>query len=95
MMDWYAAVLGPVSVPLLLGMLNPRTTWRGALAAWFAGLATFVLLKYGLHAPWTVFTGGELLVTFGVFFGEGYLGKLSPDEEARVDDLFEQIAPRA
>ncbi|MGQ9731834.1 MAG: sodium:solute symporter family transporter, partial [Candidatus Zipacnadales bacterium] len=57
MMDWYAAVLGPVSVPLLFGMLNRRTTWRGALAAWGGGFATFLLVKYGLHASWTLYTG--------------------------------------
>lgn len=94
MMNWYAAILGPVAVPLLFGMLTRRTSWRGALAAWFTGFATFVLLKYGLHTSWPVFTGGELLVTFAVYFGEGYLRKLSPDEAARVDELLEQVAPR-
>jgi len=95
MMAWYAAILGPVSVPLLLGMLNRRTTWRGALAAWLGGFATFVLLKYGYDASWTVYTGGELLVTFAVFLGEGYLSKLTPEETERVDELFEQIASRS
>lgn len=93
MMDWYAAILGPVAVPLLFGMLVRRTTWRGALAAWIAGFATFVLLKYGLQQPWTVFTGGELLVSFVVFFGEGYLGSRSQEEIERVDALFDQIEP--
>lgn len=94
MMSWYAAILGPVSVPLLLGMLNGRTTWRGALAAWAAGLATFLLLKYGAGASWTVYTGGELLVTFGVFLGEGYIGKMTPEERERVDELMEQVGSR-
>ncbi len=94
MMDWYAAILGPVAVPLLLGMLARRTSWRGALAAWFSGLATFILLKYGLQQPWTVFTGGELLVTFVVFLGEGYLRKRPPEEVERVNALFDQIEPR-
>jgi SSS family solute:Na+ symporter len=99
MMQWYAAILAPVSVPLLFGMLNRRTTWRGALAAWFGGFATFVLLKYGLPAfgvetSWTIFTGGELLVTFGIFYAEGYINKLTPEEQVRVDELFEQIAPQ-
>ncbi len=96
MVNWYAALLAPVSVPLLLGMLNRRTTWRGALAAWIGGFAAFVLLKYGLPAlgiptSWVVFTGGELLVTFGIFLAEGYLRKMPPDEAARVDELFEEI----
>ncbi|MEA3402846.1 MAG: sodium:solute symporter family protein [Armatimonadota bacterium] len=104
MMDWYAAVLGPVSVPLLFGMLNRRTSWRGALTAWGAGFATFVLLKYGLPhvlpqfavegTHWTIYTGGELLVTFGVFLLEGYLTKLSPDEAERADALIQQVGSR-
>lgn len=94
MMDWYAAILGPVSVPLLLGMLNGRTTWRGALAAWAAGFATFLLLKYGAGASWTVYTGAELLVTFGVFLGEGYIGKMTSEERERVDELMDQVGSR-
>jgi len=94
MMNWYAAILAPVSVPLLFGMLNRRTTWRGALAAWFAGFATFILLKYGVGASWTVYTAGELLVTFGVFLGEGYLTRMPPDEAQRAAEVLEQVAPR-
>ena len=95
MMDWYAAILVPVAVPLLFGMLNRRTTWRGALAAWIGGFAAFVLLKYGCDASWTVYTGGELLVTFGIFFGEGLLARPRPEEVQRVDELFAQLASGA
>lgn len=94
MMDWYAAILGPVSVPLLFGMLNRRTSWRGALAAWAAGFVTFVTLKYGLQTSWTVYTGGELLVTFVVFFAEGYLRPMPADEAARAAKLLARVAPR-
>jgi len=102
MMTWYAAILGPVSVPLLFGMLNRRTTWRGALAAWGGGFLTFIGLKYGLPAlgmdfegientHWTIYTCGELVVTFGIFYREGYINKLTPEEQKNVDELFEQL----
>ncbi len=91
MMQWYAAILAPVSVPLLFGMVLRRTTWRGAVAAWIGGFAAFVLLKYGLQASWTIYTGGELLVIFIIYFGEGFLSKQTPAEQARVDELFAQI----
>lgn len=109
MMDWYAAVLGPVSVPLLFGMIVKRTTWRGALASWLGGFATFVLFKYGLTnmlaeklfggppseaLAWTLTTGAELLVTFAVFLGEGYFFRQTPEEKARVETLFAQIEGR-
>ncbi|MFQ5808279.1 MAG: Na+:solute symporter [Armatimonadota bacterium] len=48
MIEWYGAVLGPVSIPLLFGMLLRRTTWRGALLSWAGGFVTFVLCKYWL-----------------------------------------------
>jgi SSS family solute:Na+ symporter len=51
MMEWYGAVLGPVSIPLLFGMLIRRTTWRGALLSWAGGFATFAIFKYLLVGP--------------------------------------------
>lgn len=100
MVTWYAAILGPVSVPLLFGMLNRRTTWRGALAAWAGGFATFVALKYGIPALgyqfpemrlWTIYTCGELIVTFGIFYLDGYISKLTPEEQRNVDELFARL----
>ncbi len=110
MVVWYAAVLGPVAIPLLFGMLLKRTTWRGALGSWLGGFLTFVLMKYWgaealwLHltgnAPseamaWTLFTGAELAVAFAIFIVEGYLWKHTPEEQERIDALFEQLNPRA
>ncbi len=94
MINWYAAILGPVSVPLLLGMLTRRTTWRGALAAWIGGFVTFVVLKYGFDASWTVYTFGELVATFGIYLAEGYITKMPEDEQQRVDELLERIGSR-
>ncbi|MGD8236924.1 MAG: Na+:solute symporter [Armatimonadota bacterium] len=48
MIEWYGAVLGPVSIPLLFGMVLRRTTWRGALLSWAGGFVTFVAFKYWL-----------------------------------------------
>lgn len=102
MMDWYAGILPPVAVPLLFGMLNQRTSGRGALAACLAGFATFGVLRYltlsvwGLSKAlsWTIFTGGELLVVFGIFFAEGYLFRMSPEEARRASAVLAQVAPK-
>lgn len=106
MMDWYAAVLGPVSIPLLLGMVVKRTTWRGALASWIGGFVTFVVFKYWATdaialavfggspdeaLSWTLTTAAELLVSFALFFGEGYLSRQTPEEQQRVDALFQRL----
>lgn len=108
MVNWYAAVLGPVSIPLLFGMLVPWTTWRGALLSWLGGFVTFVVVKYwgatalGMalwgDAPpealaWTMSTGAELAVAFAIFMGEGAINRMNADEQARVDGLFRRLNP--
>ncbi len=106
MMDWYAAVLGPVSIPLLFGMLIPWTTWRGALLSWLGGFITFVVFKYWYTAPlayliwgqtdneplnWTITTGAELLVAFSIFIVEGFISRQSDEEQQRVRGLFSRL----
>jgi len=101
MVKWYGAILGPVAVPLLFGMLYRRTTWRGALAAWALGFASFVGVKYGCahlfesgETPFALYTGVELAVCFGVFYLEGLLFKHTPAEQERVDALFAELEGR-
>ena len=109
MIDWYAAVLGPVSIPLLFGMLIPRTTWRGALLSWLGGFAAFVVFKYwateavclalfgeapGEALAWTVTTGAELGIAFAIFCLEGFIGERTPEERKRGQDLFDRLNGR-
>ena len=97
MIEWFAAILGPVSIPLLLGMLYRKTTWRGALASWFFGFLTFVFFKFGWPAitgqttSFALYTGLELLVSFGVFMLEGVFSKQTKEEETQVDEFFKQF----
>ncbi len=97
MVEWYAAILGPVSVPLLFGMVYKRATWRGAIGSWALGFITFIVVKYGYAAitgvqtPFALYTGAELMVSFSVFFLDGFINKQTPVEKQRVDELFRQI----
>jgi SSS family solute:Na+ symporter len=97
MVEWYAAILGPISVPLLFGMVYKKATWRGAIASWALGFLTFIIIKYGYalitgsETPFALYTGAELAVSFGVFFVEGYLNKQTSQEKQDVDELFLQI----
>jgi SSS family solute:Na+ symporter len=45
---WFAALIGPIAVPMLLGMLLPfrRSGSVAALSGWAGGLLVFVLLKF-------------------------------------------------
>ena len=95
--EWFAAILGPVSIPLLFGMLYRKATWKGALWSWILGFLTFVFFKYGwpaltgLSSPFALYTGMELLVSFSVFMLEGKISRRSPEEVARVNRFFEQF----
>lgn len=97
MIEWYAAILGPVSVPLLFGMVYKRATWRGAIASWVLGFITFTVVKYGYAAitnsetPFALYTGLELLVSFGVFFLDGFISKQTYQEKEKIDELFARL----
>ena len=97
MLEWFAAILGPVSLPLLMGMIYRKTTARGALLSWLLGFATFVFVKYAIPGIWGIetsfplYTGLELLISFGVFMLDGVFSKQTPEEKARVDNFFKQF----
>ena len=97
MVEWYAAILGPVSIPLLFGMVLRKPTWRGAIYSWAAGFTAFVLVKFvlpiltGVQTTFAFYTGAELLVSFSVFYFEGLINKHTPEEEARINVLFDKI----
>jgi SSS family solute:Na+ symporter len=51
---WYGALVGPIAIPMLLGMLLPfrRSGPAAAIACWIAGAATFGALKLFPHVHW-------------------------------------------
>ncbi|UKA59336.1 sodium:solute symporter family protein [Arthrobacter sp. FW306-2-2C-D06B] len=50
---WFGALVGPIAVPMLLGMLRPfrRCGPSAALFSWATGLIVFALAKYAFAAP--------------------------------------------
>ena len=97
MIEWYAAIGGPVSIPLLMGLLFRKPTWRGAILSWLFGFLTFIFFKFawpsltGLPTYFALYTGMELVVSFTVFMAEGYFSKRSPEKEKEVNDFFRQF----
>lgn len=97
MVEWYAAILGPISIPLLFGMIFRKPTWRGAIYSWAAGFFAFVLVKYGIpmmtgvETSFAQYTGAELLVSFSVFYFEGKISKQTSEEVERINLLFKRI----
>lgn len=102
-MEYFAGLLAPISVPLLLGMVNRRATWRGALGALAGGVLAWALCRFwvypawvapiypGKGAAWVVSTGAEMAVSFGIFLLDGVVSRQTPAERARVEALFAQL----
>ncbi len=97
MVEWFAAILGPVSLPLLLGMVFKKPTWRGAILSWGGGFSAFIFFKFawtpltGLESTFALYTGMELLVSLCIFLVEGWLAHPTAEEKERVDHFFEQF----
>lgn len=88
----FGAILPPVAIPLMFGMLWKRTTARGAIGALVGGFLTFAVLKSFFPDDFVIYTGGEMAVAFLIYFGEGFLTKRSPEKEREVEELMERLA---
>jgi SSS family solute:Na+ symporter len=94
---WYGALVGPIAVPMLLGMLPlfRRCDAWSAIGSWVAGVATFAATK--AFAPSTmdgdsgslVFSvGGPVLVAFVAYVG---IGLVRPAHNPRAEMLMAAI----
>jgi SSS family solute:Na+ symporter len=96
---WFGALVGPVAIPMLLGMLPlfRRSGPSAAILSWAAGLIVFVLTKYAfadevakLDKNWTttVTVAGPILAALVVFTACGFLRPWrDPASDALVDAL--------
>ena len=70
---WVGALIGPISIPMILGMLRPfrHVGPAGALVSWAGGLVTFAVTKYGLGLVEAVTVVSPVLVSLLLFVGVG------------------------
>jgi Na+/proline symporter len=75
LISWFAALMGPVSIPMMLGLLPAfkRMDHRAALLSIGAGFLTFVLTKFVLEVPLAAEIGSPVVVTFIVYCTVGLL----------------------
>lgn len=82
--SWFAALIGPVSVPMLFGLLPVfrHADPRAAIASILAGLAAFALTTYGLNADlgWRVLS--PIATSVIVFSAMAWLNRKRPVPEA-------------
>jgi Na+/proline symporter len=88
-----AAVMGPISIPMLLGLLPAfrRCGARAALISWGCGLAGYLLVEYVIGSTnQTATVATPLLTSLVLFVG---LGLLFPEPSAAADEITRAIGP--
>jgi SSS family solute:Na+ symporter len=96
---WYGALLGPIAIPILFGMLNlfRRSGATAAIASWAAGAIAFGLIKFVFpvqiaHLPGdlttTITVAGPVLSSLSVFLGVGFIW---PAKKPAADRLLKLV----
>jgi SSS family solute:Na+ symporter len=96
---WFAALLGPIAIPMLLGMLLPfrRSGPAAALIAWSGGVITFVLIKFVFTArinssagdmATAIAVGGPVVTAMILYIA---VGLITPKTKPAADALLRSI----
>jgi len=100
---WYGALLGPVAIPMLLGLLLPfrRSGPIAAIACWIMGALTFGILKMYPMERWGSFdpryanalaVGGPMLASFVTYVVVGlFAPSRRPASEAFLQALHTEV----
>lgn len=77
LISWFAALLGPISIPMILGLLPffQKSDGKAAVISIVGGLLTFIALKIFPIESLALEIGGPTLVSFLLFFIYGFLNK--------------------
>ena len=89
--DLVAATMGPISIPLMLGLLPwfRRSGPRAAIASWAIGLIVWAIVKWGIDSTdTTLVVALPSATSLVVYVG---LGLLLPERRADVDELVESL----
>jgi SSS family solute:Na+ symporter len=75
LISWFAALIGPIAIPMMLGLLPAfnRMDHRAALLSIGAGFLTFVITKFMLDLPLAAEIGSPVVFTFIVYCATGLL----------------------
>jgi SSS family solute:Na+ symporter len=96
---WYAALIGPTAVPMVLGMLTAfrRSGPGAAILSWIAGAMAFGVLKIypperwlpsGSHQGMAIMVGAPLTISFLVYW---LAGLLHPWHQPASEKLLEEL----
>jgi len=92
---WYGALLGPIAIPILFGMLRifRRSGANAVIASWVAGAVAFALIKFVFPVQiarlpgdltTTITVAGPVLSSLAVFIATGLI---LPTKKSEADRL--------
>ncbi len=90
--SWFAALLGPIAIPMILGLLPAfrRCDSKIAITSIVAGIAGFVIVKLIPGASLAVEVGVPLFTSLLLYISAGLMSKRAVPE--RVDRLLDSIS---
>jgi hypothetical protein len=73
--SWFAALIGPVSIPMMMGLLPlfNRMDHRAALLSIGAGFITFLITKFIAEVPLAAEIGSPVAVAFVIYLLTGLI----------------------
>jgi SSS family solute:Na+ symporter len=87
---WFGALVGPISIPMLFGLLPTfkRCGPTAAITSWAGGILAFALIKYGITNDVAATVGIPVLVSVILYIGIGLATKqVKPEAEALIEIL--------
>ncbi|MFD8497467.1 sodium:solute symporter family protein [Amycolatopsis sp. NPDC059657] len=87
---WFGALVGPIAVPMLLGMLPlfRRCGPSAVLLSWLAGIVMFALNRYVFSAPQAFTVASPIVIAIVVY---SLTGLVRPWHDAGSDELVDAI----
>nr|WP_232345649.1 sodium:solute symporter family protein [Paenactinomyces guangxiensis] len=89
---WFGALVGPISIPMLLGLLPAfrHSDSIAAIVSWVGGILTFAIVKYAFIAGTATTVAAPVLVSAVLFIFIGWL-KRNQDVKPEVIDLIDSL----
>jgi SSS family solute:Na+ symporter len=88
---WFGALVGPISIPMLFGLLPTfkRCGPAAAITSWAGGILAFALIKYGIAPDNIAATVGiPVLVSVILYIGIGLATKqVKPEAATLIESL--------
>lgn len=90
--SWFAAIVGPISVPMILGLLPAfrHCDSKTAIISIIGGLFAFVVAKYGVDTVQVVEIASPLFVSFVLYVLFGWLNR-NNEVPGEVDNLLNKL----